>query len=84
MQLIVLPLTLKDHPQTIATFWSQVDHPFAAADHIMVVLDYPHNSRPRPANAAALLKQKLAETSGANYPLLFHRGAGKRPWKVHE
>ena len=38
MQLIVLPLTLKDHPQTIATFWSQVDHPFAAADHIEVVL----------------------------------------------
>jgi len=26
---------------------------------------YPHNSKPRPANAAALLKQELAETSAA-------------------
>jgi hypothetical protein len=65
MQLIVLPLTLKDHPQTIATFWSQVDHPFAAADHIMVVLDYPHNSNPRPTNAAALLRHEDAATSAA-------------------
>ena len=65
MQLIVLPLTLKDHPQTIATFWSQVDHPFAAADHIMVVLDYPHNCNPKPANAAALLRQEDAATSAA-------------------
>lgn len=63
MQLIVLPLNLKDHPQTIATFWSQVDHPFAAADHIMVVLDYPHNCNPKPASAAARLKQALAATS---------------------
>jgi len=26
---------------------------------------YPHNSRPNPANAAALLKQELAATSAA-------------------
>ena len=49
----------------IAAFGSQVDHPVAAANHIEVVLDYPHNSRPRPANAAARLKQELAATSAA-------------------
>jgi hypothetical protein len=65
IQLLVLPLTLKDHPQTIATFWSQVDHPVKAADHIKVVLDYPHNSRPNPASAAALLRHEDAATSAA-------------------
>ena len=49
----------------IAAFGSLVDHPVAAADHIKVVHDYPHNSRPRPANAAARLKQELAATSAA-------------------
>jgi len=28
-------------------------------------LHYPHNSNPRPASAAALLKQQLAATSAA-------------------
>jgi len=27
--------------------------------------DHPHNSNPRPANAAALLRQELAATSAA-------------------
>ena len=49
----------------IAAFWSQVNDPVAAADHIEVAAFQPHNSKPRPANAAALLKQEEATTSAA-------------------
>ena len=49
----------------VAPFWTQVDDPVGAADHIEVVLDHPHNSNPKPANAAALLKQDEAATSAA-------------------
>ena len=44
---------------------TQINNPVAAADHIEVAAFHPHNSNPRPANAAALLKQALAATSAA-------------------
>ena len=37
----------------IAAIGSEINDPVGTADHIEVVLDHPHNSRPRPANAAA-------------------------------
>lgn len=49
----------------VAAFWTQVDDPVGAADHVKVVLDHPHNSNPRPANAAARLRQEEAATSAA-------------------
>ena len=49
----------------IAAIRSEINDPVGTADHIEVVLDHPHNSNPRPASAAALLKQELAATSAA-------------------
>ena len=49
----------------IAPIGSEIKNPAGAADYIEIVLDHPHNSRPRPANAAAHLKQEEAATSAA-------------------
>ena len=54
-----------DLSSLISPIRSEINDPVGATDHIQVVLDYPHNSRPNPANAAALLKQELAATSAA-------------------
>jgi len=43
----------------------QINNPVAAADHIEIAAFHPHNSKPNPANAAALLRQELAATSAA-------------------
>ena len=47
----------------VTAFWTQIDDPVGAADHVKVVLDHPHNSNPKPANAAARLRQEEAATS---------------------
>jgi len=46
-------------------FWTDITYPIDTADHIRGCLYHPHNSRPNPANAAALLKQEDAATSAA-------------------
>ena len=47
----------------VAAFWTQIDDPVGAADHVKDVLDHPHISNPNPANAAARLRQEEAATS---------------------
>jgi len=49
----------------VAPIRTEINDPVGTADHIEVVLDHPHNSRPNPANAAALLRQEEAATSAA-------------------
>ena len=44
---------------------TDINNPDGAVEHIEALLDYPHNSNPRPANAAARLRQELAATSAA-------------------
>ena len=54
-----------DLSSLITPIRTEINDPVGTADHIEVVLDHPHNSNPRPASAAALLKQELAATSAA-------------------
>jgi hypothetical protein len=35
-----------------------INNPGGAVEHIEALLDQPHNSNPRPANAAALLRHE--------------------------
>lgn len=49
----------------ISLIRTEINDPVGTADHIEVVLDHPHNSKPRPASAAALRRQELAATSAA-------------------
>jgi hypothetical protein len=46
-------------------FWTDTNNPGGAVEHIEALLDYFHNSRPRPASAAALLRHEDAATSAA-------------------
>ena len=55
----------RDLTALIAPNGSEINDPVGTADHIEVVNDHPHNSRPNPANAAALLRHEEAATSAA-------------------
>ena len=59
----------------ISPIGSEINDPVGTTDHIEVVLDYPHNSRPNPANAAALLRHEDAATSAAGACDLDSNGA---------
>ena len=57
----------RDHSLSalVSPFWTKVQDPVGAVEHIEALLDHPHNSRPKPANAAALLRHEDAATSAA-------------------
>ena len=64
-----------DLASLIAPIRSEINDSVGATDHIEVVFDYPHNSNPNPASAAALLRHEDAATSAAGAWVLDSSGS---------